>query len=462
MKIPISLLLLGVPALLHADTWTTIPLNPSGVVFSGAAAAMGTRQAGVARLGDPANYTGNRAVLWNGISDNLVNLQPAGATYSLVSAMTETQQGGSVTFGAGAYQAALWSGTAESYVSLHPPTAGVGEESSVYAMAGNQQAGFSKFGGVPNAVIWSGDAASCVNLHPTIALPSTVDSSYVQATTGTVQGGYIVIKTPTENPNAPLYSRHAAKWSGSAASFVDLHPAGASDSYVYAAAGSVLAGHAVFSGDDHAAIWSGPGSGFTDLHPSEASSSRIQGASGSLQVGWIQVAGSWRAALWSGTVASLVDLHAFLPAGVYSHSIAQGVWTDGEATYVAGVVYRADTMAQEAYLWKSLPGSTTPPPTTVVPPSAPRPVIFLASKRISTTKSQTKVKGFAAYATGIRYRVGSRGGWQTGRVAASGTWTAKAKRLKPRRNVLSVVGTGAGGESAPAKATIVRKASARL
>ena len=92
--------------------------------------------------------------------------------------------------------------------------------SVAYAAAGGQQAGFD--GLAP--VIWSGSAVGAVSLLPTGAL-----AAHVRATDGAQQGGFANFV----NANG---TEHAARWTGTAASFVDLHPAGASWSRVFAVA----------------------------------------------------------------------------------------------------------------------------------------------------------------------------------------------------------------------------------
>src|SRR5215471_8398522 len=94
---------------------------------------------------------------------------------------------------------------------------GVGN-SYAYAVSGPQQAGVVQAGGI-YAALWSGSAASWVNLNPA---GSTRSEAY--ANSGVQQGGDAIVGG----------HYHASLWSGSAASWVDLHPASASDSYVYA------------------------------------------------------------------------------------------------------------------------------------------------------------------------------------------------------------------------------------
>jgi len=124
---------------------------------------------------------------------------------------------------------------------------------------------------------------------------------------------------------------HAALWSGTPDSFVDLNPVGASGSWVGAISGSQEAGSATVGGQSHAAIWSGTPTSFVDLNPSVASSSGAYGTSGSKQVGYVIRGGALHAAYWSGTSNSFVDLH---PCCYSTASWAYGISGSQQVGYV--------------------------------------------------------------------------------------------------------------------------------
>jgi hypothetical protein len=98
----------------------------------------------------------------------------------------------------------------------------------------------------------------------------------------------------------------------------------------------------------HAGLWSGTAASWVDLTPAGSPDSEARGVFGGQQVGYAQVGGVPHAGLWSGTAASWVDLHAFLPPG-FSQSIAQSIWSDANFTYVAGYGYNG--VHHEAFLW---------------------------------------------------------------------------------------------------------------
>lgn len=82
-----------------------------------------------------------------------------------------------------------------------------------------------------------------------------------------------------------------------------------------ASSGSQQAGHALVGGLTRASLWSGTAASWVDLTPAGSMQSIAYAASGSQQAGFADVGGIDRASLWSSTADSWVDLHSFLPAG---------------------------------------------------------------------------------------------------------------------------------------------------
>jgi uncharacterized protein (TIGR03382 family) len=145
--------------------------------------------------------------------------------------------------------------------------------------------------------------------------------------------------------------RRASLWSGTADSWVDLSPVGATDSTVIAASGGQQAGVARIGDAFHASLWSGTVASWVDLSPAGSLDSVVNATSGGQQVGYAQIGDRVaRASLWSGTAASWVDLSAFLPAG-FDVSFAQGISSDGVNTYVSGYGFNSSTHRYEALLW---------------------------------------------------------------------------------------------------------------
>ena len=336
-----------------AVTITYTDLHPGQASESSAYAVSGTQQAGRARLFLPGLGIYDHATVWSGTAGSLLDLHPAGAVSSQVNGLSGSQQAGFAIVGSypgpfpntNAQHAALWSGTAASFVDLHPAGAAY---SLAHGIGDSQQVGAVRFdtNALPDlehehAALWTGTAASFVDLHP-LGASYTNGTSGSYGTSGTQQVGYVRISAESAAVIA-----HAALWSGTASSFADLHPWGMwRSSFALAASGGQQVGYAIVSTNqpaavEHAMLWSGTAHSFVDLHPGGALRSKAYATTGSQQAGYAQVfvaaVGTHieHAALWSGTANSFVDLHTVLGSN-YETSRAEGMWSDGETTYVVG------------------------------------------------------------------------------------------------------------------------------
>lgn len=305
--------------------WSVINLHPTGVASAVARGVHDGKQVGESYLSGKW-----RASLWSGTAASWVNLHPAGATESFARGVGGGQQVGEARVGID-WHASLWSGTAASWVSLHPSGA---DDSYATGVSGTQQVGYAYVGGQWRASLWNGTAASWVDLTPTGAVDSRA-----YGTDGGQQVGY-----------AWVSFRRASLWTGTAASWTNLHPTGSTESRAFGASGGQQVGWALVGGLYRASLWTGSAASWINLHPAGATESQALGVSAGQQVGWSHVAGSDRASLWSGTAASLVDLHAFLPVN-FTSSVANGIWRDGNNTYVVGHGYNTTTDTNDPIMW---------------------------------------------------------------------------------------------------------------
>jgi hypothetical protein len=156
------------------------------------------------------------ALLWHGSAASVADLTPtnlSGYTNSIAYATNGSKEvgaGSGFTPTANNDHAMLWSGTPDSAVDLHPTVGYVSSDAYGISPNGNQQVGVA-FGGSPgmqrtDAFLWTGSALTAVNLRP--VLISLLTSSGALATNGSQQVGYI--------------GSHAAVWSGTGESAVDL------------------------------------------------------------------------------------------------------------------------------------------------------------------------------------------------------------------------------------------------
>jgi hypothetical protein len=105
----------------------------------------------------------------------------------------------------------------------------------------------------------------------------------------------------------------------------------------------------------HAVLWSGTAASWVDLNPAGSTNSQANGVYCGQQVGFAE----GHAGLWTGSAASWVDLHPSLPSD-FDVSFGQGIWSDGDFTYVVGYGHNATTDHLEALMWIG------PPPTPVI------------------------------------------------------------------------------------------------
>ncbi|MEO6593491.1 MAG: hypothetical protein ABIP94_01920 [Planctomycetota bacterium] len=140
-----------------------------------------------------------------------------------------------------------------------------------------------------------------------IAAPGSTQSA-CNAGAGGQQGGYTVIA----NQN------HASLWTGTSASWIDLHPAGALNSVVAAITPYVQVGSTV----NHAALWIGTAASHIDLNPANASASAVRGTDGAFHVGWQQIGIYQRACVWPGSSTMAVDLQPAVATTSAAHAIS--------------------------------------------------------------------------------------------------------------------------------------------
>lgn len=248
----------------HAALWTSssasvVSLDQGAFVTSRAIGASGATQVGVGYISD----LGDRAILWNGSSQNPINLHPVGYNYSIVHNMSGTHQvgGATKTSALGRYHAMLWNGSAASAVDLHP----TGFDISIgFGIFGNEQVGFAKTAAnVEHAMKWNGTAASAVDLAPLGFTNSRAFDTSGASQVGYASGFTFVVGSQTLIDN----NLHAMKWSGTAASAVDLHPSAFKSSQALGIFGDTQIGFAVTSdGIRHAMLWQGSAASVIDLN----------------------------------------------------------------------------------------------------------------------------------------------------------------------------------------------------
>ncbi|MEM6331810.1 MAG: hypothetical protein AAF823_00525 [Planctomycetota bacterium] len=205
-------------------------------------------------------------------------------------------------------------------MSLHPD----GYESSVaYAVEGGVQAGYVVPAGETDsrAALWYGSASSYVDITP---------EGYFDAEVRDMSGGVQVGWAVSENDG----SERAMMWRGSADTAYELHPPFYGYSFAEATDGKQVVGSgrsfAVDERGSTALLWDAGNAFATRLHPEGFRDSFALAVAGGVQVGEGYLEGELEptALAWFGTAESVVGLSAFLPEG-YGGSSAVSVDSAG-------------------------------------------------------------------------------------------------------------------------------------
>jgi len=318
----------------HAQ-WTYSILNPAGQP----AAGVYTLGPGIA-AGFTGPFASCHAAIWPSLSSpTAIDVAPAGATDSQITRTNGTQHVGNALI-SGVRRAGLWNGT--TFTSLHP---------SGYALSyandtdGTHQFGFARdSGGNDHAMMWTGTAASATPLNPAGTRASRIYSTAAGRQVGSV-----------EFPPPDIGNRKAGYWSGSGASFVLLPVPGgtlASEALAISPDGQSMAGYILAPGNpfNTAFMWQNSGATFVPLHPAGASDSGVSAMDARFEVGEANPGAGPRAALWQGSAASFVNLSSFLPAA-YTTAQAYGVFSTDSDVWVGGYAFNTSTSAYQAIVW---------------------------------------------------------------------------------------------------------------
>jgi hypothetical protein len=287
---------------------SAVQLHPADGSFSSANAAHGSQQGGTVF-----KASGYRATIWSGTAASAEDLGPGE-----ILAMSAGLQGGRV-----GNAAALWRGTAASFVNLAPvnPNPGGAQftASQVLAVHGNRQVGsatqtITGFGDIERAAIWSGTAASYQPLPgPDPTNLSATRATAISATQ--IVGNYIDF---LEDSNTALL------WNAATLEQTELRAPNATSTLAYGVDADRQVGSAKINNLQHASLWSGTTASWIDLHtfvPAEfsqsvATSIAVSNSTIDITGYGILPSGEFRALLWSQPVPTPAGLAAFALAGV--------------------------------------------------------------------------------------------------------------------------------------------------
>lgn len=338
-------MLLGLPA--FGQEYHSNDLTPAGSNAGKLSATSGGKQAGGADLG-PYNYS--HAVLLSGNALSAVDLHPLNYYYSMATCMDDSQQGGWGYSYSGSVHALVWNGSSSSYADLNPSGYTI---SYCLGVHNGEQVGYAQnqsyFVTTSHAMCWHGSAGSAIDLHPT---STTYPFSRAMGCRDGEQVGYVsTLAYPDGESTGYHTTSRAVRWTGSAASAVDLHPVGYDASEALCTSGTQQGGWGYIALDPshmHALLWNGTADSVVDLHPAGYNDTKITAITPTKQVGegWVGTPGAFgsvrHALTWSRTADSVIDLNQYLPAG-YTNAVATGLDADGNVvgyaynTYAAGL-----------------------------------------------------------------------------------------------------------------------------
>lgn len=260
---------------------------------------------GSAEYPDPKYTSLGHPYLWPVAPGAGIDLTPPSSVGGSISAIRGGTQAGwywwpyTVPQGTGYnMHACVWSGTAASYIDIQPSS---WEFGSVSDTDGQHHVGtlrYDESSTTSHGHYWLTSQKSAVKLTPSGDWGSSATSMF-----GDNQFGSVV---------HPFATVHAAKWSGSAASFENLNPAGSTWSYILDADEGAQVGRATIGSVHRAGLWGGSATSFVDLNPVGAIGGDAVATHGGVQIGSISFPGSNQyGIIWAGEADSYVNLATF-------------------------------------------------------------------------------------------------------------------------------------------------------
>jgi hypothetical protein len=345
-----------------AQTYEVIIYEPTaGFSDTDGAGIRGNQRVGSGRISGSTSPEHTHALLWTGNSIVPTDLHPANFTYSAAFDTDGTRQVGYVElnlFPQVMRRAALWSSSASSLIVLS------NNFSEAVAIAGDQQVGYvdttftcSECGptGGRFAALWRGTSQSLVNLHPPLF---GCRISQASDTDGMQQVGSCFFQIPQMISNY-----RALLWSGTAQSVVVLHPANYFNSFAVSVKNGVQVGFGNTGtypnlNPSDALLWRGTAQSVVVLGRGTA-----LGTNGATHVGEVDGGNNRSNAFrWDGDSGAGFNLHTLLPAGVYENSTANDIDAAGN---IFGTAQLSDGRVR-AVEWTPTPdGNVCTPFTTV-------------------------------------------------------------------------------------------------
>lgn len=284
--------------------WTSVrALAPFGVSTNSATSVDGISMYGNGQHVSPFHGNQSLAGRWNAAGAFVESFLPPSSAGSHVSHAQDGRVVGwwwwpyTTPQGTGYYKhAATWDPVTGQHHDIQPSGWEIG---SVSATNGTQHIGtlrYSDESTTVDAAFWSTPTGYPTFLTPSVAWGSSGAALDDQHQYGSCNMGFGYV--------------HAARWSGSAASWEDWHVAGASRSYIDAAHSGLAIGRAYFGNDLHAIVWGDSADDRVEFLPSPATSVVLKDTQEGILLGTSSTASGTHAALWEGLDGPETDLSA--------------------------------------------------------------------------------------------------------------------------------------------------------
>ncbi len=215
----ITCLLMGL--LVSGQEYHSNDITPAGSASGRLSGASGATQVRAATIAGGYSH----AVMLRGNALTAVDLHPVNYYYSMATCADDFQQGGwGYSLTGGGMHALVWTGSSSAYADLNPSGYMFSACLGVY---NGEQVGYAQnqsyFVTASHAMCWYGTAASCVDLHPAWIYPF---SRALGCGYGEEVGYVSSFAYPDGDSSGYHTTSRAVRWAGTAASAVDLHPAG--------------------------------------------------------------------------------------------------------------------------------------------------------------------------------------------------------------------------------------------
>lgn len=291
-----------------------------------------------------------RPTMWSAGARPSSDLLPANYTSGMVYGTDGVTQVGYVYQHVGPndyWRAALWSGSADSFVNLAPNPA-IYNVSEAHSVRSSIIVGMANHwsSSLPHPCMWTGPSHTFADLFST---QKQMQQGYAYATDGTLVGGSVIYK------NTSYY--HATIWNGTANSALDLNPAGYQGSEIVGMIPGVQVGYVKRAGfGQEAALWRGTTESLHIIAPEGVISSKLYDSDGTRFVGFVRSTGWASAAIWWGEdAATIEDIGALVKGADSTWAVDISSEPSGDIVVAGNAIFSTPVQITRGVVWRWSP-----------------------------------------------------------------------------------------------------------